>query len=78
MLPLLQAAPVLQAACMLHVMHTHAAGLDTNKDGVLSGDEIRRGLAEMGVRLTQQSLEKLLRVFDDDGDGEVRCSPEIK
>ena len=45
--------------------------MDKNKDGSLSRDEIRRGLAEMGVRLTATELDSVMRVFDWDHNGRV-------
>ena len=40
--------------------------MDTNKDGVLSRDEICDGLAEMGVRLRTTELDSVMRAFDKD------------
>jgi hypothetical protein len=45
--------------------------MDRNKDGVLSRDEIRRGLAGMGVRLTTWELDSVMRTFDKDRNGKV-------
>jgi hypothetical protein len=45
--------------------------MDRNKDGILSRDEIRRGLAEMGVRLTATELDSVMRAFDKDHNGKI-------
>jgi Ca2+-binding EF-hand superfamily protein len=45
--------------------------MDRNKDGILSRDEIRRGLAEMGVQLTATELDSVMRAFDKDHNGKI-------
>ena len=45
--------------------------MDRNKDGILNRDEIRRGLAEMGVRLTATELDSVMRAFDKDQSGRI-------
>ncbi len=45
--------------------------LDHNKDGVLNREEIRRGLADMDVRLSSTELDSVMRAFDKDGNGTI-------
>ena len=44
---------------------------DTSKDGVLSMDEVRRGLSGMGLQLTSAELDSVVMVFDKDHSGEI-------
>jgi RNA polymerase-interacting CarD/CdnL/TRCF family regulator len=54
-----------------NTMYEMLKRLDNNKDGVLNDREIRHGLAEMGVRLSDTELDSVMRGFDKDGNGKV-------
>ena len=45
--------------------------LDRNTDGMLSREEIGRGLGEMGVQLKVTELDSVMRAFDKDGNGTI-------
>ncbi len=45
--------------------------VDRNKDGILNRDEVRRGLAEIGVRLAPTELDSVMRAFDKDHNGKI-------
>lgn len=42
--------------------------MDTNKDGLLSVREFRRGLSDRGIRVGDREMKQLMRVIDEDGD----------
>merc|ERR1712241_235022 len=47
---------------------------DTNKDGAISFDELKSGLAKSGIHFNDQEVETVFALADRDGDGEVSMS----
>lgn len=47
---------------------------DTNKDGAISFDELKSGLAKSGINFSDQEVETVFALADRDGDGEVSMS----
>jgi len=45
--------------------------MDTDHDGRLNKDELGEGLERLGIRLSSQRLERLLEMFDTDGNRQV-------
>ena len=48
-----------------------AAVFDLDGDGFITRDEIRRVMASMGERLTEEEIDNMLREADADGDGRI-------
>lgn len=46
-------------------------GLDVSGDGMLQGPELRRGLADMGITLSDADFDGIFKYFDKSGDGSV-------
>ena len=47
-------------------MQSHFAKLDKSGDGLLSKDELVNGLSQAGLSLTQDQIESVWRVVDED------------
>jgi Ca2+-binding EF-hand superfamily protein len=47
--------------------------LDTSGQGVVSRTEVLRGMKKLGVILPAAELTKVLRSFDENGDGQLHC-----
>ena len=47
------------------------SSFDTNGDGVLSLDELRSGLRQLGIHLSTEELRRLMEVIDKDGDAQI-------
>ena len=51
---------------------------DTNNDGAISFDEMRVGLKNTGILLTDQEIETIFAMADIDGDGEVNMGEFVQ
>ncbi|CAO2842545.1 unnamed protein product [Amaranthus hypochondriacus] len=47
------------------------ANLDTDKNGSITYDELKKGLAELGSKLTEAEVKQLMDAADVDGDGSI-------
>ena len=52
-------------------LSTMFASLDDNKDGSVSYDELRRGLGNLGLQLSDAEFAGVVDVADKDGDGKI-------
>ncbi|GLE04435.1 hypothetical protein PINS_up013377 [Pythium insidiosum] len=55
----------------LNALHRVLALLDTSGDGVLSAQELKFGLRDLGVELTPSELSAVMKYLDKDQDGHV-------
>ena len=49
-------------------------GIDADQSGVLSYWEFMKGLERLGVKLSDNRMELVMRSLDDDGNGEIELS----
>lgn len=52
--------------------------LDTDKDGQINGEDLKRGVALFGKSLTEADVEEMLSSADVDGDGLINYEEFLK
>jgi calmodulin len=51
---------------------------DSDGDGMISSDELRQIMANLGEKLTTEEVEEMVREADIDGDGEINYEEFVK
>ena len=45
--------------------------MDANKDGVVTKDELKTLLKGLGEEITEEGIDEIINVVDEDGDGKI-------
>ena len=52
-------------------LKTAFEAMDTNKDGVVTKEELKTLLADLGEQVTDEVINEMISIADDNGDGKV-------
>ena len=52
--------------------------MDANKDGVVTKDELKTLLKGLGEEVTDEVVEEMIKIADDNGDGKIQFEEFVK
>lgn len=52
--------------------------IDVNKDGYLSKEEFGKMLKSQNERISDEEIEKMMKVVDENGDGKIQFEEFVK